>query len=752
MMEQHRKIMLGCSMFCFLVMGAMYFFAAMWRNSSYEELMEHSEEVPVLEPDVEKSSQIPKPPQPVQTPEREIQQLRQARKFEAALELCRRYLKEGDDHGRKAALQHMPDIHNLQVQELLNQRAYGQARASLDAFTAQELQLPADTGPESRKRWFDVSKNLRELWQRSLEDRQRQALDNQDEAVVDAVTEELRADESADIQHAYIPFMMQRWKKARDAGKTEGAARLLRLAAEAAAGQLPHVESYGFTRSAVEETLRKEIQGDLLLEEGKRMLAAGDFVMASCYLLAFREPDNVKFPTDKAGRETLWLERLQRKLLGADALTGLAKQALEGRLRFLRPDLRKNTLENVLHAVIHMANDVERFDKRNAPSAEKFRLMEQAWQLKFEAQQKRLARQMDAGEHSAAESLAQNMLKHDSQQYRLSFRLQYFKDDPWPGVPADLRAEIEKKAQTPQQQTAELMNAVNAGRWAPDFPGKAKVIDALALAMARRGIEMLERDPAGAYRVFRDVLRGYPKTQGTLDILAALEKAIKTAKASGDFNKLYDHAAFYIGELGAGGVATEVREELANCLQTAADHYKKDSPMKRVFMLSLLADVLTGDPRGQAAAIEATTLGLQATAKLPLDKPRPADLVLPSGLGGLSVVGINNATSYHLMVFFEGPEKFFVRFNPYRRGCVVLQDGTYTSAVIVTSDEVQPYRGQSSYSGQYAQHKYVIVTRDSSGRETGGTGIVSGSYALLRSPPGAGDFDIDPQSGLVRKK
>lgn len=752
MMEQHRKVMLGCSMFCFLVMGAMYFFAAMWRNSSYEELIEHSEEVPAFETGVEKPSTVLKPPQPAQTPEREIQQLRQARKFDEALQLCRRYLQEGTADGRKAALQHMPDIHNQQVLELLNQRAYGQARASLDAFNAQELQLPADMTPELRKRWFDTSKNLRENWRRSLEERQRQALDQQDEAVVDAVTEELRADESADLQHAYLPFMMQRWKKARDAGKTEEAARLLRLAADAAAGQIPRVESYGFARSAVEEALRREIQGDLLLEEGKRLLAAGDYVMSSCYLLAFREPDNVKFPADKTGREALWLERLQRRLPGAEALMGLARQGLEGRLRFLRPDIRQNTLENVLNAVIHLASDVERFDKRSTPPAEKFRLMEQAWQLKFEVQLKRLARQLEAGEHGSAESFAQSILKQDSQHYRLSFRQQYFKDDLWSGVPADLRAEIQQKAQTPQQQTAELMNAVNAGRWIPDFPGKAKVIDIVALAMARRGIELLERDPANAYRAFRDVLRGYPQTQGALDILAALEKAIKAAKASGDFNRLYDHAAFYIGELGAGGVATEVREELANCLQTAADHYKKDSPMKRVFMLSLLADVLAGDPRGQAAASEATTLGLQATAKLPLDKPRPADLVLPSGLGGLSVVGINNATSYHLMVFFEGPEKFFVRFNPYRRGCVLLQDGTYTSAVIVTSDEVQPYRGQSSYNGQYAQHKYVIVTRDSTGRETGGTGIASGPYALLRTPPGAGAFDIDPQSGLVRKK
>ncbi|MCW8132315.1 MAG: hypothetical protein KIS92_18355, partial [Planctomycetota bacterium] len=284
-------------------------------------------------------------------------------------------------------------------------------------------------------------------------------------------------------------------------------------------------------------------------------------------------------------------------------------------------------------------------------------------------------------------------------------------------------------------------------------PGSDAVDRHRAAAMARRGIGLLDRSPAAAYGVIREVLRRWPGSPFAKEASDAVFAAIREARDKQDFNKLYDHAGFFIGEMGPQGAAPEIREELANCLRTAADHYKTQSPMKRVFMLSLLADVMPGDPRGQAAADEASALGFQAVSALPADKPRSADLVLPSGLPGLSVAAIENATTYHILVFFDGPEKFFVRVNPLRRGCAVLKDGRYVNAVIVTSDTVRPYKAEVAVSSQYAQTRYVVVTESSSGQRTKNDWQQAyGDYQLLRATPGSGPFAIEGQSGLVRPK
>lgn len=82
-----------------------------------------------------------------------------------------------------------------------------------------------------------------------------------------------------------------------------------------------------------------------------------------------------------------------------------------------------------------------------------------------------------------------------------------------------------------------------------------------------------------------------------------------------------------------------------------------------------------------------------------------------SDLTGLSVVSVENSTEHHILIFYDGPERFFLRLNPYRHGSAVLADGAYAVGVMASSDEVVPYRARLRYAGERVLHRYFIEER-----------------------------------------
>lgn len=747
MIDQYRKWTMGCGLLMLLAVAGMYGAAALWRPDPSEMGESYGDaEVPI------KPEGLQAPPKPP-TAQEQIRDLEYKQRYDDAVALCDRFIKDGPQESRDAARERLPSLLERQFDGYVRGKAYGQAQTVLQKMAALGITAFGDGETQASKSYKNSLENMQRRWRDEQRRRMSEAVKGGNAAVVDALAAEIAADPSAALPgYEFLPFQMGLWKEARAAGRTEEAEKRLRFAAEVAAGEQTRAESWGFERSAVEETLRKTLSGDELLSEGKRLLAKKDYVLASAYLLAFREPEHAHAPKKREEIEAWWLERLQRRMPGYEALLGLAQEGAAGRLRWLPQDMETNKLEVLLSIICNSARDIETFDKRKFDPKEKFRLPEAAWQAKFTAMQEKMARLLKNGDNMRAESLGRQVLVQEAQSYQLYFRANFLKSDPWPGVPAELRERIQKETKEPSQQLAQLMQAVNEGAYTPDFPGKDAMIELHVTAVARNGIEMLERSPGEAYRALREVLRRAPKSTAASEVLDALFKVIRKARDAKDFSKLYQHASVLIGELGRG-VPAEIREELAGCLQAAADFYKNGAPMSRAFMLSLLADVLAGDPRGQAAADEALKIGFEAVAKLPKETARKPDLTLPSMLGGYSTVGIDNATEYHLLVFYDGPERFFARINPYRRGSVVLKDGTYTTAVVVTHERVRPYKAEVSYQKEYAQHRYVIVTEgERNNRNHFRTGDFFGDYDLLRIPPGAGPFVIEPKTGFVLPK
>jgi hypothetical protein len=236
---------------------------------------------------------------------------------------------------------------------------------------------------------------------------------------------------------------------------------------------------------------------------------------------------------------------------------------------------------------------------------------------------------------------------------------------------------------------------------------------------------------------------------------AVLRASIKEARAASDFDRLVDLAAFYQTELGVPPRTDAFYAELRDALESAAKDVAKTSANRRVFILTLLAEGFPGEPAGQAAQKEAVAAGMAAAGAVPQESAStgaqaPGEKLGPSGLDGLSVVSIENRTPYHILAFYDGPERFFVRLNPRRRGSAALLDGAYAVGVMASDDSVVPYRNQIAYAGERIKNNYVIET-------TGGGKWQSrvpyeqssGDWKLLRAPP-RGALVVDRHTGEVR--
>ncbi|MBV9463209.1 MAG: hypothetical protein JO317_03175, partial [Verrucomicrobiae bacterium] len=269
-------------------------------------------------------------------------------------------------------------------------------------------------------------------------------------------------------------------------------------------------------------------------------------------------------------------------------------------------------------------------------------------------------------------------------------------------------------------------------------------------AQEQSGLAQLgKRSPEAAFEDLRPLIRQDPAGPRAQRIADALRKAIQEADRKKDFETLLNVTGFYVAEVGTPGSSDPFRETLRSILPKTAESMKASEPMKRIFLLSLIADVFAGEPEGERARQSAMDVGSKVMAGAKEEQAK-SDQVLPSNLGGLSVLSIDNATPYHMLVFYDGPEKFFVRFNPFRRGSVVLRDGKYTTGVIVTDASIEPYRSQSSHASEHQVSSYIIQSSNSPNRPAFGMpSQASGDYKLLRAPPDVEGLRVDPKTGAV---
>ncbi|MBI5623034.1 MAG: hypothetical protein HY924_04565 [Elusimicrobia bacterium] len=320
--------------------------------------------------------------------------------------------------------------------------------------------------------------------------------------------------------------------------------------------------------------------------------------------------------------------------------------------------------------------------------------------------------------------------------------------DLWTGVAPEAASRIRAGFAPGVEQSNELSRGVMV-----DDGASSPLLEVRRLAGKRQAVDFdwavdeVSKDPEQGLRKLRVGLRLGPAPEARARAETAVRAGLKVAIAKDELGRLVDLAAFLISEFGGPAPGDPFHGELLTSLQAAAKEYEASEVTRSIFILSLIADAFPAEEAGRTAREEAGVKGLAFFQKTS-ERESSGRPMGPSGLAGLSVVSVENATEHHILIFYDGPERFFLRLNPYRRASAALRDGTYGVGVLASADEIVPYRARTPYQGSRVLHRYVIEIRGSAS----GQKVVypaSGDWVLLRVPPGQAGLAADPRTGQV---
>ncbi len=623
----------------------------------------------------------------------QVRKAEQAGKLFEALALCRKIAAEPKDEGE---LKEARKTLGWLLQSALRAAAAAGDMESGDSTWREILALEDDSLRRS------AGHSLHSWAQKEI---QGGRLDSSRRLVGMVLAEPLRRDDISSIQlvRDWSAVLLKRQKELIEAGKELEGAEL-------------------FIEAATLSPWERELSSALAREPAEKLMAAGR-------RLAAAGAHGAALAHFEAAWETPKISHADREAIPGlrdDCWLGLAKEA-EGAGRVNR---------NLMNSALSF------YERVQGPRAEEA-LSRLAALLESEAGKAAAEKKYPA---------ADGYLDQAQQKALDAWRRRAFRQPPdlWTGVDSAAAERIRKEHKDPILQSNALVQALN-GEKGPDYPllevrRLAAVRDALALDWA---VSDLNLDVESAVRRIRPLLRGSVDPAAKTRVDAGVRGALRNAVAKKNFPALVELGAFQIAELGPPPPGDSFRNEMISGLDEAAKQYAGESPNKSLFILTLVADGFPEEPAGVEAREQAMVKSAEAFKAAEESPPGGLDAG-PSGLPGLSLISVENSTEHHILIFYGGPERFFLRVNPYRRAGAVIRDGSYEVGVMTSGDNVVPYRSKLKYAARRLLHRYVIERRVNGQIEGGSRApTTSGDWRLLRVPPGAAPLKIDPVSGAV---
>lgn len=458
----------------------------------------------------------------------------------------------------------------------------------------------------------------------------------------------------------------------------------------------------------------RALSGEKLLSQGKKFLLEGGF--GAAYLFAIQAWNRSDLSEE---------QRKEAQDLRERSLEGAATQAaLDGIISNQYADSADFCYER-------LAGDA-------SDPAKRLKYQEQLYTGVFESARRHLEnkRFMEAWySFRMAEEKARDLFQD---------RLQVPGFDPWMVIGAEASTRL-------QRQLPALKEAIAKGGAESPIPEIRSIQALLPELRTGWGLAKLQGDRESGLEMLLQVLRSTPTPTHFERIRSGIREAITRAAKDQRFDDLIDFVAFHVSEFGAPAKTDPFYQGLLAALRKSTDPEVKQPKMRRIFMLTLLADTFPDEPTGQEAHEEALQKGLEVAGTF-AQVPFKTDSIAPSGLAGFSAAAVENSTSDHLLLFYDGPERFFVRVNPFRRGTIIFKDGSYVFGVMVTDDDVKPYRSQGEYQSQWSLNRYYIKITGGNPAYRMPTTIneAQGNFRLLRNPSEAGVVSTDPRTGVVR--
>ncbi|MCM2305785.1 MAG: hypothetical protein NDJ72_13875 [Elusimicrobia bacterium] len=262
-------------------------------------------------------------------------------------------------------------------------------------------------------------------------------------------------------------------------------------------------------------------------------------------------------------------------------------------------------------------------------------------------------------------------------------------------------------------------------------------------------LKMLDTAPDLALAELRPLFRDGKDEGRRQRALESVVGAWRKARDAGAFDRLADLSAYLVAEAGAPDPEDPFRAEFKAGLAKLAEDSKKESLNKQVFALSLLADAFPADPEGLAARRDGAARGADL-ARAAAERGQPPQQIGNSGLTARSVALVENGAAHPVLMVFDGPETFFVRVNPYRRGSVVLKDGKYLVGVFTLKGEIAPYASETTLGSVLVRQKFTGPAPGPVGPGANQFGFTTyGHWSVLRAPAGE-TYAANPMNGTVR--
>lgn len=358
---------------------------------------------------------------------------------------------------------------------------------------------------------------------------------------------------------------------------------------------------------------------------------------------------------------------------------------------------------------------------------------------------------MSAGDFEKADTLFTRVLNFSVREWWMARAEADPAVNAFEGFPAELEPALAKLAgnsKDPQMRLDCLRRLMSDGLWIPPHPAVARIRAALPDLYGKLGAKLIaDRRFGDAEWRMRAAIRADRNGPGAQACVGALEEGIRKAAAAKDLGSLVWLTGFHIAELGPPRAA--FADDFRRAVTAAADALSRE-PIRRIFMLSLLCDAFPDTKEAYAARDEILSRGLEFAKQAPEQK-EDADLSAPTGVKDVAAASIENATGYFIFVFYEGPERFFVRLDPWRKGTALLRPGSYMVGVVATEASIRPYHTKSVLGEKTYWAQYVIVNEGEKRRDLLGGSQATGDYRVLRSLPGVA-VGVDAKTGLAGGK